>query len=178
MSTNHLYHQYIKEIIAAYAGCQNRKYPLAIQHLNTALGIAKQRKISRITFDIEYWIEQINQKKYSYAGRGMQSCINATESLKLLLDPPGQMNELFHKLAGCIYYARKHGEKKHYLCAVNQLKDAEKIAHDNQCYELSTSLRLTITGLKSKDPEFSIIHLITLDKILQDLKRLLDSEGN
>lgn len=178
MSTNHLYHQYLKEIIAGYASCQDRKYPLAIQHLNTALGIAKQRNISRVTFDIEYWIEQINQKKYSYAGRGMQSCINATESLKLLLDPPGQMNELFHRLTDCITSARNYGIKKHYKCAISFLTDAETIAHDNQCYEISTNLRLIIAVLEGDGPEDAMIHLITFSKTLHDLKRLLDSEGN
>lgn len=89
-----------------------------------------------------------------------------------------RMNELFHDLADFITDARANIERKYYSDSIANLKAAETIAHDNQCYDISTSLRLTITGLKSKNPEFSRIHLFTLDKILQDLKRLLDSEGS
>lgn len=88
------------------------------------------------------------------------------------------MNELFHEFADYINSARAHGEQTRYMCAVADLKEAETIAHDNQCYEIQTNLRLIIGVLESKDPEYAIIHLITFDKTLQDLKRLLDSEGN
>lgn len=89
-----------------------------------------------------------------------------------------KLNELFHDLADFIKDARANGERKYYQAAVDNLKEAETIAHDNQCYDISTSLRLIITGLESKDPEFCIIHLMCLDKTIQDLKRLLDTEGN
>lgn len=87
-------------------------------------------------------------------------------------------NELFHEFADCIEKALSHYGYTRYLCAASFLKDAEKMAYNYHCKEITTKLRLIIGVLESDTPDDAMIHLTTFSKTLQDLKLFLDQEEN